>query len=119
ERSVRARAVLGCDGANSTVRRCIGATLRDLGPADRWLVLDVRSEVPLPVGEAANQVCDSRRPATFMHVVGDRYRWEFRMAAGETVAELTTADRLRGLLDPVDPGSLEIVRAAEYTFRAQ
>src|SRR4029453_7488678 len=41
DRSVRAAAVLGCDGANSTVRGLIGATMRDSGPAARWLVLDV------------------------------------------------------------------------------
>ena len=82
DRSVRAAAVLGCDGANSTVRGLIGASMRDLGPADRWLVLDVRSAVPLPVWPGAHQVCDARRPATFMPVTGDRYRWECRMRAG-------------------------------------
>ncbi|WP_324274876.1 hypothetical protein [Blastococcus brunescens] len=41
--------MLGCDGANSTVRGLVGASMRNLGPADRWLVLDVRSPVELPV----------------------------------------------------------------------
>jgi 3-(3-hydroxy-phenyl)propionate hydroxylase len=119
DRSVRAVAVLGCDGAASTVRRLIDSSMRDLGPADRWLVLDVRSPTPLPVWPGAHQVCNSRRPATFMPVTGDRYRWECRMAAGETVADVTTADRLADLLAPVDPGAVTIVRAVEYTFRAQ
>jgi 3-(3-hydroxy-phenyl)propionate hydroxylase len=119
DRSVRAAAVLGCDGANSTVRRLIGASMRDLGPADRWLVLDVRSPEPLPLWPGVHQVCDAARPATFMPVTGDRYRWEFRMAPGETAAELTAAGRLAMLLAPVDADGLEVVRAAEYTFRAQ
>jgi 3-(3-hydroxy-phenyl)propionate hydroxylase len=54
-----------------------------------------------------------------MPVAGDRYRWECRMAPGETVAEVTTPDRLAALLVPVDPEAVEIVRAVEYTFRAQ
>jgi 3-(3-hydroxy-phenyl)propionate hydroxylase len=119
ERSVRAAAVLGCDGAGSTVRGLIGASMRDLGPADRWLVLDVRAAAALPVWPGAHQVCDSRRPATFMPVTGDRYRWECRMAPGETVADVTTRARLAALLAPVDPEEVEIVRAVEYTFRAQ
>ncbi|MCW2703114.1 MAG: Monooxygenase, FAD-binding [Blastococcus sp.] len=119
ERSVRAAAVLGCDGAGSTVRKLIGSSMRELGPADRWLVLDVRSPAPLPVWPGAHQVCDSRRPATFMPVTGDRYRWECRMVPGETVAEATTPVRLAALLAPVDPHAVEIVRAVEYTFRAQ
>jgi 3-(3-hydroxy-phenyl)propionate hydroxylase len=119
DRSVRAAAVLGCDGANSTVRDLIGSAMRDLGPADRWLVLDVRSATELPVWPGAHQVCDSRRPATFMPVTGDRYRWECRLAPEETVADLTTPRRLAALLSPVDPAKVEFVRAVEYTFRAQ
>jgi 3-(3-hydroxy-phenyl)propionate hydroxylase len=119
DRSVRASAVVGCDGANSTVRSLLGTTMRDLGPADRWLVLDVRSADPLPVWPGAHQVCDPRRPATFMPVTADRYRWECRMAAGESVADLTTPAFLAQLMAPVDPGTVEFVRAVEYTFRAQ
>jgi 3-(3-hydroxy-phenyl)propionate hydroxylase len=119
DRSVRATAVIGCDGAGSTVRALIGSTMRELGPADRWLVLDVRSPVPLPIWPGAHQVCDSRQPATFMPVTGDRYRWERRLAPRETVADATTPDRLAALLAPVDPEGVEIVRAVEYTFRAE
>ena len=119
DRSVRAAAVLGCDGANSTVRDLVGSRMRDLGPADRWLVLDVRSPVPLPIWPGVSQVCDPARAATFMPVTGDRYRWEFRLAPGETVADLTTTASLRGLLGDVDPREVEVLRAVEYTFRAQ
>ncbi|MFD2091196.1 bifunctional 3-(3-hydroxy-phenyl)propionate/3-hydroxycinnamic acid hydroxylase [Blastococcus deserti] len=119
ERSVRAVAVLGCDGANSTVRALIGASMRDLGPADRWLVLDIRSPVELPIWPGVHQVCDAARPATFMPVTGDRYRWECRLRPGETVTGATSPERLGALLAPVDPSKVEVVRAAEYTFRAQ
>jgi 3-(3-hydroxy-phenyl)propionate hydroxylase len=119
DRSVRAAAVLGCDGANSTVRDLIGARMRDLGPADRWLVLDVRSPVPLPLWPGVSQVCDAVRPATSMPVTADLYRWEFRLRPGEDGAELTTPAALRALLAPVDPATVDVVRSAEYTFRAQ
>jgi 3-(3-hydroxy-phenyl)propionate hydroxylase len=119
DRFVRAAAVLGCDGAGSTVRDLIGAQLRSLGPADRWLVLDVRSREPLPIWPGVHQVFDAARPATFMPVTGDRYRWECRLAPDETVADATAPDRLAALLAPVDAEGLAVVRAAEYTFRAQ
>jgi 3-(3-hydroxy-phenyl)propionate hydroxylase len=54
-----------------------------------------------------------------MPVTGDRYRWECRMAPGETVADCSTPERLAALLAPVDPAEVRIVRAVEYTFRAQ
>lgn len=117
-RTLRTRAVLGCDGANSTVRSLIGSQLRDLGPADRWLVLDARSAVPLPAWGGVDQVCGRGRASTFLHVTGDRYRWEFRLAPGETAAALAEPGRLAALLAPVDLDGLEVVRAVEYTFRA-
>ncbi|CCG05605.1 bifunctional 3-(3-hydroxy-phenyl)propionate/3-hydroxycinnamic acid hydroxylase [Blastococcus saxobsidens] len=120
DRSVRAAAVLGCDGANSSVRGLMGARMRDLGPADRWLVVDARSAEPLPIWPGVHQVCDPRRAATFMPVTGDRYRWEFRLAPGETAAELAEPARLAALLAPVVPADrVEVDRAVEYTFRAQ
>jgi 3-(3-hydroxy-phenyl)propionate hydroxylase len=93
--------------------------MRDLGPPDRWLVLDVRSTDPLPVWPGAHQVCDPRRPATFMPVTDDRYRWECRMAPGEALADLMTPAFLADLMAPVDPAAVEFVRSVEYTFRAQ
>ncbi len=115
DRSVPARAVLGCDGANSTVRRLIGARMRDLGRADRWLVADLRAAEPLPVWPGVHQVCDPRRAATFMPVAGDRYRFEARLAPGETAADLALGE----LLAPFGAGRAEVVRIAEYTYRPQ
>ncbi|MGY1623692.1 bifunctional 3-(3-hydroxy-phenyl)propionate/3-hydroxycinnamic acid hydroxylase [Geodermatophilus sp. SYSU D00965] len=112
-----AAAVLGCDGANSTVRRLVGARMRDLGPPDRWLVADVCSDAPLPVWPGVHQVCDPDRPATFMPVAGDRYRWEFRLRPGETREALTA--ELPALLAPYGAAGAEVVRVAEYVYRGQ
>jgi 3-(3-hydroxy-phenyl)propionate hydroxylase len=112
---VLADAVLGCDGARSTVRRLLGAWMVDLGPAERWLVVDLVADAPLPVWPGVHQVSDAVRPATFMPVAGSRYRAEFRLHAGETGADLD----LRALLDRFGAADCAVVRAAEYTFAAQ
>ncbi|MGY1737351.1 bifunctional 3-(3-hydroxy-phenyl)propionate/3-hydroxycinnamic acid hydroxylase [Geodermatophilus sp. SYSU D00684] len=117
-RDVVASAVLGCDGANSTVRGLVGARMRDLGRPDRWLVVDLRARVPLPVWPGVHQVCDPDRAATFMPVSGDRYRFEARLRPGETAADLTGA-ALAALLAPFGAQDAEVVRAAEYVYRAQ
>jgi 3-(3-hydroxy-phenyl)propionate hydroxylase len=110
-----ADAVLGCDGAHSTVRRLIGARMRDLGPAERWLVVDLVAATPLDVWPGVSQVCDADRPATFMPVAGDRYRAEFRLADGETAAGLD----LPALLAPFGAAAADVVRTAEYRYAAQ
>jgi 3-(3-hydroxy-phenyl)propionate hydroxylase len=114
--------VLGCDGANSIVREFIGARWEDLGFEERWLVLDLRCSVPLPVWDGVEQVCDPRRAATAMRITADRYRWEFRLHPGESVTDLSHPDRIRALLAPwtaAAPADLQVLRAAEYTFRAR
>lgn len=116
-----AAAVVGCDGAGSTVRTAIGAQLRDRGFAQRWLVVDVRSAVPLPTWSGIDQVCDPRRAATVMHVIGDRYRFEFRMHPRETEAELVggLAALTAPWLGAVPRDRWEVLRSAEYVFHAR
>jgi 3-(3-hydroxy-phenyl)propionate hydroxylase len=114
---LRAAAVLGCDGANSTVRSLIGARMRELGRPDRWLVADLRSAEPLPLWPGVHQVCDPHRAATAMPVSGDRYRFEFRLLPGETRDDLVA--RLPALLAPYGAADAEVERVAEYVYRAQ
>jgi 3-(3-hydroxy-phenyl)propionate hydroxylase len=118
-----AEAVLGCDGAGSMVRACIGARMQDLATPQQWLVVDVRCRLPLPAWDGVHQICDPQRAATYMRVGEDRYRWEFRLGAGEQPKELTDRRRLLKLIAPWTPGipedELHVLRTASYTFRAQ
>ena len=84
------RVVLGCDGANSTIRELAGITMDDLGFTERWLVIDIRAETGLDTWDGVEQICDPARAATFMQVTGDRYRWEFQLPDGEDEADLIT-----------------------------
>src|SRR6476646_10376800 len=117
------RVVLGCDGANSTIRELAGITMEDLGFTERWLVVDIQVEDGLDTWDGVEQICDPARAATFMQVTGDRYRWEFRLFDGEDEAGLITPAALGRLLRPwtgrSDLDGLRIIRSATYTFRAQ
>ncbi|MGW3264258.1 bifunctional 3-(3-hydroxy-phenyl)propionate/3-hydroxycinnamic acid hydroxylase MhpA [Streptomyces sp. NPDC001056] len=116
---VRADAVLGCDGANSLTRDAIGAEWEDLRFEERWTVVDVRTSLPVSCWEGVDQICDPRRPGTFMRIGEDRYRWEFRLGDDSELDD----ERLRRLVAPwVDlaPGAdFEVLRQARYTFRAR
>ena len=115
--------VLGCDGANSTIRKLAGITMDDLGFTERWLVVDIRVSDGLATWDGVEQICDPARAATFMQVTGDRYRWEFRLRDGEDEAGLITTQALGRLLQPwtgrSDLDGMQITRSATYTFRAQ
>lgn len=122
ERVLDAEVLLGCDGANSLVRRSIGSTLLDLGFEQRWLVVDIRTSADLRQWEGVHQVCDSTRAATYMRIGPDRYRWEFQLLEHETAADFASITALAPLIAPwtadVEPSALEVIRSAEYTFRA-
>ncbi|MYX28834.1 bifunctional 3-(3-hydroxy-phenyl)propionate/3-hydroxycinnamic acid hydroxylase [Streptomyces sp. SID8381] len=115
EHQVWAEAVLGCDGANSLTRDTVGAVWEDLHFEESWTVVDVRTDADVRCWEGVDQVCDPRRPATFMRVGEDRYRWEFRLRDGdEPVREL-----IAPWLAPSYDGDFEILRKTQYTFRAR
>lgn len=123
EFAITADYVLGCDGANSIVRTAIGATMRNLNFEQRWLVVDIATPTDLQQWEGVHQVCDPDRAGTYMRIGETRYRWEFALRDDESAADFQTLDALRPLLAPwtvhAGDADLELIRVAEYTFRAQ
>jgi 3-(3-hydroxy-phenyl)propionate hydroxylase len=123
ESTLTADYVLGCDGANSLVRNAIGASMRNLKFDQRWLVVDIITTADLHQWEGVHQVCDGDRASTYMRIGPTRYRWEFALLDNESVDDYTTLAGLRPLIAPwtrdVDDTDLQVMRVAEYTFRAQ
>lgn len=121
--TIHADYVLGCDGANSLTRASIGATMTDLKLEQRWLVVDIVTDAELGQWEGVHQVCDTDRAATYMRIGDRRYRWEFQLKGGESARDFQDIALLQPLLEPwvagVPVDDLELVRVAEYVFRAQ
>ncbi|HVP02753.1 MAG TPA: bifunctional 3-(3-hydroxy-phenyl)propionate/3-hydroxycinnamic acid hydroxylase [Solirubrobacteraceae bacterium] len=118
-RRVRARWVVGADGANSFVREALAIPRNDLGFQEQWLVVDVApydaEAFDLP---DACQWCDPRRPTTQVHSGVGHRRWEFMLLDGER-AEDFDADRAWELLAPwVTPDEATLLRHAVYEFRS-
>lgn len=127
EEHLWADAVLGCDGAGSLTREAVGATWEDLHFEESWRVIDVRTSLRVRSWDGAEQICCANRPATYMRVGEDRYRWEFRLDGDERLDGPQGRERLRELVAPwVDlppdgspGGDFEVIRQAQYTFRAR
>ena len=121
-RTVRANFVVGCDGANSFVRKAAGLGLDDLEFDEPWLVVDATVETPpteLGLPPYPTQYCDPARPVTYVPVAGPYIRWEFMLLPGETREEMLRPERVRGLIaEQVDPDRVEVIRSAVYDFHA-
>jgi 2-polyprenyl-6-methoxyphenol hydroxylase-like FAD-dependent oxidoreductase len=122
QREVRARYVVGADGANSFVRGAADMNWNDLGFRSDWLVVDYKPHDPHKVLDMpeAGQICDPARPITLMRHMGRKHvRWEMMLLPGETAAEITQPAKVWSMIDKwVKPADGEIVRAAVYRFQS-
>lgn len=117
---LRARWVVGADGASSAVRSMVGIGLIDQGYDQEWLVLDTTLLDPTcAVPALAQQICDPERVITFVPGHRDRRRWEMRFNPGETAEELLDDERIAELLSRWGrPDQLRVDRKATYRFHA-
>src|SRR5262249_20381534 len=91
--TVSARFIIGCDGANSTVRSLVGAPVTDLGFFYDWLIVDVVLDKPRVFDPINLQICDPARPTTVVSGGPGRRRWEFMRLPHESRAELNDETR--------------------------
>ncbi|MGA7834826.1 MAG: bifunctional 3-(3-hydroxy-phenyl)propionate/3-hydroxycinnamic acid hydroxylase [Acidimicrobiales bacterium] len=119
--AIVARYVVGCDGANSTVRQLLGAAMTDLGFNFDWLIVDVALHESRVFEPSNYQICDPLRPTTVVSGGPGRRRWEFMRLPDETIDELSDAARAWELLKPWDvtPDRATLERHAVYTFQAK
>jgi 3-(3-hydroxy-phenyl)propionate hydroxylase len=118
--TVRARYVVGCDGARSLVRKALNARMIDLGLHQPWLVFDVLLKPDAPaLPDHTVQHCDPARPMTYCNVVGNRRRWEIMLMPGDDPAELVKPETLWRLVSRwIRPEHADIERAVIYTFHS-
>jgi 3-(3-hydroxy-phenyl)propionate hydroxylase len=115
---VRARYMVGTDGAHSLVRRTLGLDFEGRSFQQDWLIVDA-FDVPAPI-DHVEFVCDPRRPTPRMVAPGGRQRWEFMLRPGETPEEMEKPESVRKLLAPwCDSQRIRIERTAVYRFHAR
>jgi 2-polyprenyl-6-methoxyphenol hydroxylase-like FAD-dependent oxidoreductase len=120
--TVRARYVVGADGAHSIVRDASGIGQVDLGFSEDWLVVDFRPHdmtrfAHLP---AAAEYGDPRRPHIFVRNGSHHLRWEFMLLDGDDRAAFASDPAIAWALvqDHITPGDGQLERQAVYEFRS-
>ena len=124
---LKARHVVGCDGARSLVRRAIGSRRVDLGLHQPWLVVDLicdpNSSRVRALPDHSVQLCDPARPMTIVNVGsapgGLRRRWEIMLMPGDDPARVTEPDLFWPMIARwLGPQDARPERAAVYTFHS-
>jgi len=117
--TVKAKYVVGADGASSRVRTLIGQEFTGQTYAEDWLIVDANGREKEAI-DHVEFLCDHRRPTPHMPAPGGRERWEFMLQPGETRDEMEQPERIAELLAPwVKASELSIERTAVYRFHAR
>jgi 2-polyprenyl-6-methoxyphenol hydroxylase-like FAD-dependent oxidoreductase len=113
--------VVGCDGANSTIRELLGVDVFDHGFFYDWLIVDVILDEPRVFDPINQQICDPVRPTTAVSGGPGRRRWEFMRLPHERIEDMNEEKRAWELLADWDvhPGNARLERHAVYTFQAR
>jgi len=115
--AIRARYLVGCDGARSTVRKQLGVVLDGSTYAERWLIVDLQS--------TANRLrhtevfCNPERPCISLPGPGGIRRYEFMLQPGEDDAAVCEEGFVRRLLERYGDAGSPIRRRRVYTFHAR
>jgi 3-(3-hydroxy-phenyl)propionate hydroxylase len=119
EFEIRARYLVGCDGANSFVRKHLGIGLEDLAFDEWWMVVDTLTSEPAKRPARAFQYCWPSRPGTFVPGPRNLRRWEIKLLPGEDPEAVGAPDNVLRLLKGfTDISDLTIWRSAVYRFHA-
>jgi 3-(3-hydroxy-phenyl)propionate hydroxylase len=119
ERVLRARYLVGCDGANSFVRKQLGVGFEDLAFDEWWMVVDAFTADPAKRPAKCFQYCRPSRPGTYLPGPGTLRRWEIKLLPGEDPNAAGTPDNVLALLQGfTDTSDLTIWRSAVYRFHA-
>ncbi|KAA1009767.1 bifunctional 3-(3-hydroxy-phenyl)propionate/3-hydroxycinnamic acid hydroxylase [Paraburkholderia panacisoli] len=120
-RTLRAKFVVGADGANSFVRQSLGIESEDKGYFFNWLILDLIPKGDYQATPSQWQLCDPKRPTTIVPGGPGRRRWEFMVRPDESVEEIQKPEQAWELLKPwgLTPENAELERSAVYCFQAR
>lgn len=118
---VTADYVIACDGASSSLRGMVGATLDDLEFDEPWVVIDLKVDPDkldtLPANSA--HYCEPERPSVYIVGPGNHRRWEIMLLEGEDPREMERPERVWQLLSRwLGPQDATLWRAASYRFHA-
>jgi 2-polyprenyl-6-methoxyphenol hydroxylase-like FAD-dependent oxidoreductase len=118
---VRARWVIGCDGADSRIRQLAGLDVTDHHYQAQWLIVDVRPAEPVRWSPLNIQVCDPARPTTAVSGGPGRRRFEFMRLPDDPQDDFDSPSTAWRLLEPwgLTPANGVLERHALYTFGAR
>jgi 3-(3-hydroxy-phenyl)propionate hydroxylase len=121
DRRIRARFVVGCDGAHSSVRGFMGSTQIDHHATHRSLIIDITPFVTNEnlAGRDAFIQGAIRNPLTFTPIAAPRLRLELMLRPDDDAAAFERTEKAYELLSPwFRPDQYRLLRCDVYEWRS-
>jgi len=116
----RARLVLGCDGANSTVREAVGVQLEGSSFNEPWVIVDAKLPEPIAHVPYFSFTMDPAGPRMTGRLADGNHRWERKVMPHENRDEILQPDAAAQMIaEHADPDTAQILRHVIYTFQAK
>ena len=113
------RFLIGCDGASSFVRKKLNIDLDDFGYNQKWFVCDAHLIKNMNLKNELVQVCNPKRPCTFLHGRRGHLRFEFKIMPDDNLKDLKNLNFIWNLLSPwINNKNAILERADVYNFHA-
>ena len=114
--------IVACDGGRSFVRRKLGISMKDFKFNNTWLVVDTlwkekykKEALNLPI--IHQQVCDTKRPTTYVPGHKNHLRWEFMLQKEEIENKVLLEKKLKEWLSEwIEIEKIDVLRTDIYSF---
>ena len=110
--------LIACDGANSFVRNKLDIESIDQRYSKNWLLVDILLKHKDSLENVFRQICDDKRPTSYISLSNRRHRFEFQLLAGEQHKKIRQKNNIQNLISKwIEPNQYEIENTSIQNFR--
>ena len=110
--------LIACDGADSFVRNKLNIESIDQRYSKNWLLVDILLKNKDSLENVFRQICDDKRPTSYISLSNRRHRFEFQLLAGEQHQKIIQKNNIQKLISKwIEPNQYEIENISIQNFR--
>ena len=110
--------LIACDGTNSFVRNKLNIESVDQRYSKNWLIVDILLKHKDSLENVFRQICDDKRPTSYISLSNRRHRFEFQLLAGEQHQKIIQKNNIQNLISKyIEPSQYEFENISIQNFR--
>ena len=110
--------LIACDGVNSFVRNKLDIQSVDQRYSKNWLLVDILLKQKNSLENVFRQICDDKRPTSYISLSNSRHRFEFQLLTGEQHEKIIQKNNIENLISKwIEPHQYEFENITIQNFR--